>query len=477
MKNLLVLGLGVLLGLVILAGCSDVPPTGIPPESSPPAIQSLHVSPMNVIGGSTVTVVANVGETNDADYNYEWSISSGVLIGSVSGPQVLWTTPESGSVEFITCRIHNASGNDEVTSHVFLASQEAPTSTAVYRIESYSSNYIRDAAPAADGGCYIAGSEYEWFGSDWLAKLSAEGAVRWEIAFESAFFQGNLKVGGTPDGGCIVSGLTDSEVSYQETAVVKFSSSGDTLWTIDTGSDSRWADLDVYEDGSCLMLGVNAEGYELMRLADYGEIQQQLSIICSDDPWMNYTDLNIAATSDGGYALSKVGSIGESGITTSTLLKLAADGSIVWTKQYGSRDRAVEIRDVLDSKSGYIIAVGAEWSYKADSSRNYDLLIEAYDYSGNTLFVRHFPDVDAVWSTIDEFADGSFGVSAGGHTTCAMLTFDGAGNLLWLKEQELSSYVTGIHSIWKQSGAFFVLSGAQYDTELAPGFLLKLGGE
>jgi hypothetical protein len=234
MKCLKIIGLGVLLGVFLVLGCMDgMTPYSTRQESEPPAIQSLSVHPMNVLHGSTVTVTAVVEDTDDESLEYEWSVSSGSLIGSTNGHEVLWATPDTGNSAVISCIVRNESGSDGASANVYLATQDAPTAVQLYRMQMSDSRYITDASPATDGGCYAIGTGPIFSEDIWIAKLSVYGTPIWEKTFPNpSFLWGNRRIESTPDGGCIITGLSDYRPGYDGSKITKLSQYGNVLWEI-----------------------------------------------------------------------------------------------------------------------------------------------------------------------------------------------------------------------------------------------------
>jgi len=222
---------------------------------------------------------------------------------------------------------------------------------------------------ASDGSLYVAGrtTSYGAGNSDgWIAKLSKDGSITWEMALGWSGTDQLYDIAATADGGCIAAGTTWSDaLGASDGWLIKLSSSGtvewqrtyggsgeDILYTIDTTSDGGY----VVSAGTPTNQGSN-NGW-IAKLESNGHIEWQYTY--GGDAYDNLTSVRQA--DDGGFiATSETLSYG-AGQEDLWVVKLGASGEIEWQSCYGGAQEDYANDAIPTSDGGYLV-VGASYSF------------------------------------------------------------------------------------------------------------------
>jgi hypothetical protein len=299
------------------------------------------------------------------------------------------------------------------------------------------------AALTRDGGYYVAGSSTSLdgdvcgniftaaYGNCWVIKLDSAGNIVWQNCYQADIGSGGFCIDTTSDGGCIVAGWVndDNDNGGDDFLVIKYSAAGQVEWhRLYGGSD-------------------NEQAFSVRQTAEGG-----------------YIVAGWTASQDGDVS-------GNKGLANYWVVKLDAQGALVWQRCYGGSggfpgdDGAYDIRQTPDG--GYIIAGGtacndgdvtgnsgvqAWWIVKTDSvgaiawQRCYSMM-----YNDNTAF------------SITQTQDGGYFI-AGESSTDQGNGFEGrkidsVGNEMWAnKFADLSEAFTALAT---HDGGY-AIAGYQY---------------
>jgi len=270
----------------------------------------------------------------------------------------------------------------------------------------YQRFYEGDAADAvaaiertSDGGVVLAGRT-ESFGAGangdiWVVKLT--DPVPWEWVLDWQVSLGNPEgveeaaaVQPTSDNGFVVAGTTTSFGAVNQDAwLVKLASTGTTaVWQKTYGGSDvdRAADVIETSDGDLVMAGTSYSfqvvGLSMdawvTKLDSSGNVIWQNAYGTATDDYVSA----IIETSDGGLVL--VGNTGGSSVADPTdgwIMKLGADGDVLWQKRFlGTASETESFADLAEVQEGELIVVGRTESYGTGGS---DLLLVALDLDGN----------------------------------------------------------------------------------------------
>jgi len=247
----------------------------------------------------------------------------------------------------------------------------------------------------------------------WVVKLTATGIIDWQKCYGGSGWENARSIIYTSDAGYIIAG---------------FSASSDGDLSLNHGFDDCW------------IIKINA----------LGEIEWQNSYGGTKSEWAN----SIQQTSDGGYifagfSYSNDGDVsGHHGTTEfedGWVVKLNAEGSLLWQKSFGGTDDDIITSIQQISDGGYLVA-GTTY---AGFGANWDYWIFKLNSSGEIQWEKELGGSDTDMSINNiETSDGSFVISAGftdsndgdvsgnhaeGHSDYWLIKLDSLGMLLWQK--------------------------------------------
>jgi formylglycine-generating enzyme required for sulfatase activity len=325
-------------------------------------------------GGNGDDNPISVKQTSDGGYVLGgWSTSgvSGNKTLSGYGGRDFWVikTDPAGNKQWE--RVFGGSGGDTLT-----ALQQ--TQDAGYVLVGYSES-------ENDGNKLTPG-----FGSldYWLIKLDNAGNRQWERVFGGTAGDSPTVVWQTPDGGFILGGLSDSEISGNKTAphfglndiwVVKVDASGNMEWDATFGGNSReelgfsHATLSLTRDGGYILNATSQSGVSGNKITgnfgdyDYWLLKLDMNGNKQWEQVFGGTGLEFAQaleqTGDGGYLLGGGSGSGVSGNKTAPnwgdrdywIIKTDANGNKEWDQTFGgsATDDIYSVRRVGDG--GYLL--------------------------------------------------------------------------------------------------------------------------
>ncbi|MBP9882139.1 MAG: T9SS type A sorting domain-containing protein [Chitinophagales bacterium] len=198
----------------------------------------------------------------------------------------------------------------------------------------------------------------------WVVKLNAAGVVEWENTIGGLGYDLLFTVSQTIDGGYIIGGTSDSNISGDKTEarvgntdiwVLKLNSSGSIVWQNDIGGlmNENIYSIEETQDGGFIIGGYSDSGisgdkteanigftdYWVVKLDSAGGVVWDNTIGGSSGDQL----YSLQETDDGSYIVAGVSSSGISGDKTEVskggsdywIMKLSTSGSIIWQKTYG----------------------------------------------------------------------------------------------------------------------------------------------
>jgi len=268
-----------------------------------------------------------------------------------------------------------------------------------------------------DGGFILCGFT-ETFGpvndvkSLWVVKTDGTGTEEWSQVYGEGFSYGDeandLCLAST--GGYVVAGETYSYAATEKDAwMLKLDSDGIIEWTNQSTSPTYAAGYAVIE---------NSDGDYVMAGYSYDELSRPRALLVKVAPngatiWERLlggagteTAYSLAQTSDGGYILTGyTTTIGAGGVDI-MLMKTDADGNSEWMQAFGTvdDDRGHAVCQLDDG--GFIVA-GGSGSFGGDR----DAWLVRTDSSGNHLWTRSYGGTSGMWDQANDVqlaADGGF---------------------------------------------------------------------
>gem|GEM_PF-771989 len=259
--------------------------------------------------------------------------------------------------------------------------------------------------------------------------------------------------------------VTDAfKQSLGETRVI--SSSGGPTWAKafgGIGSDFCYSILKASDEGYIVAgytssFGAGGNDVLVLKLDLLGNISWARTFGGSSNDFAT----SVLLTADGGYTVAGYTSSFGAGNNDILVLKLDAQGNLVWTKTFGgsSAEEAYSISEGSNGEDqGYIVA-GYSYSY----STNYDFLVLKMDSHGNftwakTFVAGSFDMAKSVFQT----PDGSYIVAGYSYSSSSgydflVLKLDIDGNFSWARTFGGSSHEYA-NSLYKTSDGGFIVAG------------------
>ena len=397
--------------------------------------QSPEIAWQNTIGGSNDDQLRSVIQTSDGGYllgGYSFSGISGDKTEPVIGSYDYWVLKLSVTGDIAWQNTIGGSSIDYLNAVI-------QTSDGGYLIGGYSSSGISgDKIESGLGG-------YDY----WVVKLDAGGAITWQNTIGGSEDDYLNAVIQTSDGGYLLGGHSLSGVSGDKTEpnlgnddywVVKLDADGAIIWQNTIGGSSH--DILRYviqlSDGGYLLGGNSGSGisgdktepglgdndYWVVKLDADGAIIWQNTIGGSSNDILR----SVIQTSDGGYLIGGDSGSGVSGDKTEPspgggsdywVVKLDTSGVIVW-------------QNTIGGASQYIL-------YSVIQTNDGGFLLGGYSYSGVS-----GDKTEPSW-------DGDYWV----------LQLDGGGAIIWQNTIGGSSYEE-LYSVIQTSDGGFLLGGNSY---------------
>jgi len=253
----------------------------------------------------------------------------------------------------------------------------------------------------SDGGYVVTGSTGSYGdenGDAWVVKLDGDGHVAWQKTYGGAGEEYALDAKQTPDGGYIVVGWTTSFGAGQaDFWVLKLDAQGRIRWQKTyggTGTEQAWSvaltdDGEYVVAGGTTSFGAGGADFWVLKLDADGNVLWQKTYGGKEDDGGGgeYEEfvVRMIEDEDGNYVLAGETFSFGTGENDIWVIKLDPDGVILWQKAYGGAYE--ESLGALQEAStgGYIIA-GASESFSPDSSG--DLWVLRLDKNGRITWQR-----------------------------------------------------------------------------------------
>ncbi len=308
-----------------------------------------------------------------------------------------------------------------------------------------------------------------------LAFGLAPGAqVSWSNLYTGSADEAFYGAAPTSDGGYVAWGWTRSSGAGDFDAwLVRLGPSGDVVWQRTYGGplDDTLSGVLLLDDGGFLALAdtnsFGQGGYDawVLRLDASGNVLWQRTYGGPGDEWAGLG----TPAGDGGFILSGYTDSSGAGQQDVWVLKIGADGHIVWQKTIGGTGQEWPY-SMLPVQDGFLIAAA---SY-ASGGHESGLLIKL-DGSGNVLWERLYANsaLSLYFNGITPFATGGFLLwgptsEGGGGDNLWMARLDDTGAILWQKALG-TPYTDCMDDAFATPDGGCVLAGYNYPYPSEPG--------
>ncbi|MFK8060645.1 MAG: T9SS type A sorting domain-containing protein [Polaribacter sp.] len=353
-----------------------------------PSINNFGQTPQinwdKTIGGTGVDYMSTVIATSDGGYALggdSKSNISGDKTENSRGDSDYWIVKLKADRTIEWQKTIGGSGIDIFTSMV-------QTSDGGYFVGGYSlSNASGDKTQNSSSS--VNNSDY------WVVKLSASGVIEWQKTLGGDLAEELHSVAQTSDGGYILGGHSNSNISGNKTAnskggsdywIVKLTSTGTVEWqkTIGGSKTDRWVKkIFQTQDGGYVLGGQSFSGssasgpdgdktepnrgngdYWVLKLSTIGNIEWQKTIggsladTCNDIIQSNTGGFLVIGSSDSGKTGDKTETRrGGYSISDVWIVKLDNGGDISWDKTIGGTSYDYGLSAVQDSDNNYILGM------------------------------------------------------------------------------------------------------------------------
>jgi len=378
---------------------------------------------------------------------------------------------------------------------------------------------LRSIYPTADGGCIVGGyssspissdkSESSMGGEDyWVVKLDSSGNTEWDNTIGGSAEEQLRSVKQTSDGGYIISGFSDSDISgdksensqgFEDYWVIKLNSLGQIVWENTIGGNAGDEAQDIIElsDGSFVIAGFSNSGmngdktensignddYWILKLSSSGNILWQNTIGGSDVDRL----YSIDETNDGGFILGGRSMSGISGDKTQPnqggfdywIVKVSSTGAVVWDKTYGGSlvDYCSSVHQTTDG--GYILGGQSNSNTSGDKTENSnggdDFWIIKIDNIGNIEWQNTIggsgPETEGytiqtvdgnylVIGTFDSNMTGDVDENSQGSFDYWIIKLDVNGDIIWQEGYGGNSFDSLYYGNFNSNSSEFFLAGS-----------------
>jgi len=296
-----------------------------------------------------------------------------------------------------------------------------------------------------------------------MLKLNTDGRIEWQKAYNITGEEWARDIKQTTDGGYIVAGIaTLPDTNKSDIWILKLDEYGNVIWqrAYGTPDTDRPAEILQTADGGYIVAGnvrlfTNDTDGWILKLDAHGNIEWQKAYGGSEIDLIS----SIQQTDDGGYVVTgTTKSFGEGG-SDLWVLKLDAEGNVVWQKTYGGsgEDSGGAVRITPDGK--YLVA-GKTTSFGAGDT---DLWVLKLEMNGTVVWQRAYGDLYYEgFSSMDSTSDGGCViVGEYSHSWDAwILKLDARGNVEW--QRTYGRYLGGedANAIQQTSDGGYVMAGS-----------------
>lgn len=363
------------------------------------------------------------------------------------------------------------------------------------------------------GGCSVSSiggdkTESSWGSQDyWIVKIDSSGDKEWDKRFGGTGFDALHNLSITSDGGYILGGISDSEISGDKTQpnwgggdywIIKVDSVGGKQWDRRFGGNSDenlWA-LQPTNDGGYIFGGYSNSGISgdkteenwdptyfyddgwLVKVDSFGNKQWDIRLGGTNHDGIS----SLVQSNDGGYVVACYSASDSSGDKTQDsrgygdfwAVKIDSFGNKEWDKRYGGVDGEYSPNISKTYDGGYIIGGKSDSGISGDKSQIGNQWFVKLDSSGNMSWEKSLNGGIGLVNSIVQTLDGGYliaseiqGISGPdksepnlGPSQTWVVKTDSAGNKQWDKTIFSPNGQLFGHAVQSDDGCYVVATYA-----------------
>jgi hypothetical protein len=264
-------------------------------------------------------------------------------------------TPDSG---FLVSGYSSTDSYDWVRAAVVFKVNASGDSLWSIRFNPIYYGVCASLSPSADGHYYVAGNWGREGNGVCLAKITDNGSTLWSLSNYRNLGNQTFSAIGTPDSGALVTGWVHG-TCY--TALVRYNSDGDTLWTrrFDQYIDNHPYCIRSTDDGEFVLSGSIATGSQINRNGWIVKLNRAGSIEWQNEIGQTNRDefFAVQALETGGYVLAGFTHPADRSDPDFWVVRTDEQGDSVWSASFGdtSPDTA---RAIVPTADGDFLVIG-----------------------------------------------------------------------------------------------------------------------
>ena len=252
-----------------------------------------------------------------------------------------------------------------------------------------------------------------------VSRMNDKGEITWRLMLGGEKEDEGKAIIRTSDGNLMVLGSTKSYAKNydRDLYVAKISTNGDLIWDESFGGDrdEHAGGIQETDDGGALVVGNSTSygrGYKDIYIAKLNQKGKMVSSFIVGGK-KNDSAEALARTKDGNMVLVGYRETGRAGNTDFYVLKMDQNGQKIWSQTYGG-EQSDRLNGVVATDDGGIVATGATGSY---NSENTDMSIMKLNADGKMLWhkiygFKYYEYGNSVATT----ADGGVMIAGGTNT-------------------------------------------------------------
>lgn len=226
--------------------------------------------------------------------------------------------------------------------------------------------YAKSIKSTPDGGYVVAGTTGS-FGSGahdvWILKIAEDGSIDWQKTYGGANVENTYSISVTQDGGYFIAGQTNTlDNAGVNIWVMRLDSGGNVIWdgvyggskSDGTHSAATTSDGGFIVAGDTNSYGAGGHDFWVIKLSGAGTVEWAKAYGGSGDEY----PYAVIQAEDGGFVISGETTSFGAGAKDAWVIKLGADGAILWQWAFGGAgdDLAHGYSIEQTSDNGYVLA-------------------------------------------------------------------------------------------------------------------------